>query len=113
VDRAITAAGYPGKHGDRDERLWRRRPYEIVEAQWSRDGDGWANWRITLYDWLESTTYPVPIHTAGGSTSFGNPALTELTDPAGQPVLVVTLFLFSEGAAPGEAGPLLYTVPAS
>jgi hypothetical protein len=34
-----------------------------------------------------------------------------LRDPAGGEVLMVTLFLPMEGAAPGEAGSLLYVVP--
>jgi hypothetical protein len=35
-----------------------------------------------------------------------------LLDPAGRDVVMVTLFLPMEGAAPGEAGSLLYHVPA-
>jgi hypothetical protein len=34
-----------------------------------------------------------------------------LRDPAGRDALMVTLFLPMEGAAPGEAGSLLYVVP--
>jgi len=40
--------------------------------------------------------------------SFGNPTLTMLTAPSGEPATVVTLYVFPAGAAPGEAGPLLY-----
>jgi hypothetical protein len=34
-----------------------------------------------------------------------------LRDPTGRDALMVTLFLPMEGAAPGEAGSLLYFVP--
>jgi hypothetical protein len=34
-----------------------------------------------------------------------------LRDPTGRDALMVTLFLPMEGAAPGEAGSLLYVVP--
>jgi hypothetical protein len=31
-----------------------------------------------------------------------------VTAPSGKPAIVVTQFVFSEGAAPGEAGSLVY-----
>ena len=49
--------------------------------------------------------------THGGSTAFANPTATMLRDPAGRDALMVTLFVPMEGAAPGEAGSLLYLVP--
>jgi hypothetical protein len=33
---------------------------------------------------------------------------TVLTDPGGRQALVTSLFVFSTGAGPGEAGPLIY-----
>ena len=51
--------------------------------------------------------------THGGSTAFANPTATMLRDPAGRDALMVTLFVPMEGAAPGEAGSLLYLVPVS
>jgi hypothetical protein len=50
--------------------------------------------------------------THGGSTAFANPTATMLHDPAGRDAVMVTLFLPMEGAAPGEAGSLLYLLPA-
>jgi hypothetical protein len=52
--------------------------------------------------------FPLAMHTAGGSRAFGNPTATVVTGPAGEDVLVVTQFVFSETAAPGEAGSLIY-----
>jgi photosystem II stability/assembly factor-like uncharacterized protein len=49
--------------------------------------------------------------THGGSTAFANPTATMLRDPEGRDALMVTLFVPMEGAAPGEAGSLLYLVP--
>ena len=55
--------------------------------------------------------YPVPIRTHAGSVAFANPAITMLATPSGDPALLVTAYLFHSGAAPGEAGPLLYFRP--
>jgi photosystem II stability/assembly factor-like uncharacterized protein len=49
--------------------------------------------------------------THGGSTAFANPTATMLRDPEGRDALMATLFVPMEGAAPGEAGSLLYLVP--
>jgi Bacterial Ig domain len=49
------------------------------------------------------------LQTDGGSTSFGNPTYTELrVPPVGHLGFVSTEFVFSEGAASGEAGALIY-----
>ena len=46
--------------------------------------------------------------THGGSKSFGNPTATALKAPSGRDAVFVTVYVFSEGAAPGEIGPLIY-----
>jgi hypothetical protein len=51
------------------------------------------------------------VATHGGSTAFANPTATVLRDPSGEGAVMVTLFVPGEGAAPGEAGSLLYHVP--
>lgn len=48
------------------------------------------------------------ITTHKGSTSFGNPTFTWLKSPNGKDCIVVTYFLFSEGAEEGEAGKLIF-----
>jgi hypothetical protein len=48
------------------------------------------------------------IKTHKGSTSFGNPTFTFLKSPNGKDCIVVTYFLFSEGAKSGEAGQLIF-----
>jgi hypothetical protein len=109
IDAAIEAWGVAGNIGDRDVLPWRGHRYNLQEGQ-LRKGD-WGSWRVFLYDWAAGEAYPVPIRTHGGSTAFGNPTATVLTGPAGELVLVVTVFLFGEGAAPGEAGQLVYFRP--
>lgn len=112
-DQAINAAGFPGKHGDRDAIAWWGHGFRLLEAQNDTNYNSFANWRLVLYDFSNGKAYPAPIKTAGGSTAFGNPTLTRLTGPSGSKLLVVTVFIFGEGAAPGEAAELLYTVPAA
>jgi hypothetical protein len=66
-------------------------------------------WRVFLVDVATLTVTPLPVVTKGRSTSFGNPFAAFLPSPRdGSPALVVTYFLFGEGAAPGEAGSLLF-----
>jgi len=50
----------------------------------------------------------LPIRTHGGSAAFANPSITAVTSPSGRPAVVLTMFVPGEGAAPGEAGELIY-----
>jgi hypothetical protein len=111
VDRAAAAVGEQvrGNIGDRDHLRYLGRAYDLIEAQ-GRLGD-FATWRIYLHDPADGTAQRLEVMTHGGSTAFANPTATMLHDPGGRNALVVTLFLPMEGAAPGEAGSLLYVVP--
>src|SRR4029453_15329068 len=111
IEQAAAAAGerIGGNIGDRDHLRWRGRDYDLVEAQ-GRRGD-FASWRVYLYDRASGTAERLEVMTHGASTAFANPTATVLRDPAGRDALMVTLFLPMEGAAPGEAGSLLYVVP--
>jgi hypothetical protein len=99
--------------GDRDEIVFRGYGFRLVEAQTRRDD--WSSWRVYLYDetaagrgdTLHAMT-KLNVRTHGLSSSFGNPTATVVTDPGGRRAVVMTLFLFSEGAAAGEAGELIY-----
>ncbi|MEA2220295.1 MAG: hypothetical protein QOJ35_2921 [Solirubrobacteraceae bacterium] len=95
-----------GSFGDRDEIVLDGVRLELQEAQYVR-GD-YASWRIFLFDPRSSVPRPLQILTDGASRSFGNPTVTLLTAPSGRPAVFVTMYVFSEGAAPGEAGPLIY-----
>ncbi len=111
VERAAAAAGerVGGNIGDRDHLRYMGRDYDLVEAQGREDDFG--SWRVYLYDRSAGTARRLDIVTHRGSTAFANPTATCLRDPSGRNVVMVTLFLPVEGAAPGEAGSLLYYVP--
>jgi hypothetical protein len=111
IERAAAAAGEQvrGNIGDRDHLRHLGRDYDLIEAQ-RRRGD-FATWRVYLYDRAAETAERLEVVTHGGSTAFANPTATMLQDPEGREALMVTLFLPMEGAAPGEAGSLLYVVP--
>jgi hypothetical protein len=110
VERAAAAAGerIGGNIGDRDHLRHLGRDYDLIEAQ-GRRGD-FATWRVYLHDRTAGTTERLEIVTHKGSTAFANPTATALRDPAGREAIMVTMFLPLEGAAPGEAGSLLYLV---
>jgi hypothetical protein len=110
VERAAAAAGerIGGNTGDRDHLRHLGRDYDLIEAQ-GRRGD-FATWRVYLHDRTAGTTERLEIVTHKGSTAFANPTATPLRDPAGREAIMVTMFLPLEGAAPGEAGSLLYLV---
>jgi hypothetical protein len=102
-------AGPPaGSIGDRDQIILDGVRLELQEAQYV-PGD-YASWRTFLVDPRKPTPRPLEIVTGGGSRSFGNPTATLLTSPAGKPAVLVTVYVFAEGAASGEAGPLIYYV---
>ena len=78
----------------------------------------WQDWRVWLYFFApgegdtptgaSQNVTMLNITTHGGSTAFGNPSWTMLPCPSSPSssslCLFVSYFLFSEGAAPGEAG---------
>ncbi len=90
----------------------------------------WSAWRVFARDRRAPVTpgsfLPLDVRTHGGSTAFGNPGVAVLTLPGlglglglglgqglgqQQQLLVVSYFLFGEGAASGEAGSLLFWTP--
>ena len=111
VERAAAAAGerVGGNIGDRDHLRYQGVDYDLVEAQ-GREGD-FGTWRVYLCDRSAGTARRLDVTTHGRSTAFANPTATSLRDPSGRDAVMVTLFLPFEGAAPGEAGSLLYYVP--
>ncbi|MBA3747655.1 MAG: hypothetical protein H0W96_09225, partial [Solirubrobacterales bacterium] len=94
--------------GDRDQVIFDGVRLELQEAQYI-PGD-YASWRVFLADPRTRAARPLEVVTGGRSRSFGNPTVTALTSPSGKPALFVSMYVFSEGAARSEAGPLLYYV---
>lgn len=105
LDAAVEAWGVRGNIGGRDSARVSERIFLIEGQLRPRD---WGSWRVFRYDPATKRAWPLGIRTHGGSTAFANPTVTALRSPQGVSALVVTLFVFSEGAADGEAGPLIY-----
>lgn len=95
-----------GNIGDRDQIILDGVRLELQEAQYVA-GD-YSSWRPFLIDPRGGVARPLEIVTNGGSKSFGNPTATFLKAPSGRDAVLVTLYVFKEGAAPGELGPLVY-----
>jgi hypothetical protein len=106
IDKALQWWGVRGNIGGRDAFNWNGREYLLVEGQGERHG--WQTWRTYLYDTAAETAWPLPIRTHRGSAAIANPTATLLDTPSGKPALLVTAYLFQDGAADGEAGPMLY-----
>ena len=96
----------PANIGDRDFIQFEGFPFTILEAQLVPND--WTSWRVFLFDETAGMLTQLQVTTKGGSQSFANPAVTTVTDPAGNRALVVSYFLPYQGAAPGEAGPLIF-----
>jgi hypothetical protein len=109
LDAGILAAGAsPGGHiGDRDGGFYDGANQRLFEAQ-LRPGD-FSSWRNFL--WIGSGASQLAIRTHGGSQTFANPTYTPLKLPNDQQGVVVTQFIPVSGAAPGEAGELVYYRP--
>jgi hypothetical protein len=95
-----------GSIGSRYSFSFRGYPFTLIEAQ--QIAGEWSTWQIFLYDETTKTIARVQPRTDAGSFSFANPAATVISDPAGHRALLATGFIPQQGAAAGEAGPLVY-----
>ncbi|MDX6676848.1 MAG: hypothetical protein QOE31_900 [Solirubrobacteraceae bacterium] len=102
------AAPPRGSIGDRDQIIFDGVRLDLQEAQYT-PGD-YSSWRLFLIDPRSRAARPLEITTGGQSRSFGNPTATALTAPSGRPAIFVSMYVFAEGAARGEAGPLIFYV---
>ncbi|HEY4674709.1 MAG TPA: hypothetical protein VIH48_01500 [Candidatus Bathyarchaeia archaeon] len=106
----LTSMGVKGHIGDRDYEQIGGNGYVLQEgnlAEASPSTD-WTSSRIFLYNSSANNFTRLNITTHKGSTSFGNPTFTYLVSPNDKPCVVVTYYLFSEGAASDEAGELIF-----
>jgi hypothetical protein len=112
----ITSAGAAGSIGQRDTLQTTSARYNIQEGNLTGVSD-FSKWRIFLYTFGDSFSYPtgsgtatqLTITTPNGSTSIGNPSVNVVSSPSGSGYsLVISYFIFGEGAGTGEAGPLIY-----
>lgn len=95
-----------GNFGDRDGIVLDGAPLALHETQYT--AGRFATWRLFLRETDSNRVTPLEVRTPGGSRAFGNPTVTAVTDPAGRPALLFSMFVFSEAAAPGEAGELVF-----
>jgi hypothetical protein len=109
LDAAVLAHDVRGNIGDRDALVLAGERFTLIEGQ-QVNGD-FGSWRTFLYSHRTGQATPLAPRTPGGSRAFANPAMTALTGADGRPTLVVSMFIPSEAAAPGEAGQLIYFRP--
>jgi hypothetical protein len=102
VNSLFIGLGTRGNLGDRADLLYEGHSFAVLEAQ-SVKAD-FATWRWYLYDRERDEARRLAIRAPAGSYALGNPTVRTLSDPAGQPLILISGFAFSEGAAPGEAG---------
>jgi hypothetical protein len=107
MNNAVKYFGVNGNIGERDAVNYRGYNFELIEGN-PQNPVNWSDWGIYCYDFQTGNADQLAIKTAGGSTSFANPRITRLTAPNGQPAIVVTIFIPSQGAAAGEAGEMIY-----
>ncbi|KAJ6549515.1 hypothetical protein DFH09DRAFT_1168990 [Mycena vulgaris] len=106
VDDAVLFWGVHGNIGDRDAVAFDGFQFQLMEGQ-GTFGD-FGSFRTFLYEFSTGNADRVSVTTARGSTAFANPSISTIKSPNGQNAVVVGMFLPSEGAATGEAGPLIY-----
>lgn len=113
----IAINGVTGNIGDRDTLITSSNRYNILEGNLGQPGASFDKWRIFLYKFSESYNYPdgsgaltmVSPQTPNASFSFGNPRVNVVDRPDGSgKAIVISYFIFSQGAGPGEAGSLIY-----
>ncbi|WP_030381924.1 MULTISPECIES: hypothetical protein [unclassified Streptomyces] len=106
LDHAVRACGPRGNIGDRSFLRLAGQDLVLIEGQLRAHDFG--SWRLYGYDPRLGRAEPVTVRTHRGSHAFANPSATTITTPDGRRALLVSVFVPSEGAAPGEAGELLY-----
>ncbi|CAF1079840.1 unnamed protein product [Adineta steineri] len=106
VDNALLHFGVKGNIGDRDT-ISNFDSYQFTAMEGQYAPNDFGTWRTFIFDPQTGNADPVNVITDGGSQAFANPTMT-LTTWKGQQILIVTLFVPSEGHAEGEAGELIY-----
>jgi hypothetical protein len=105
LDSALMRAGARGHIGDRDAIEFQGNRLMLIEGQLAADDP--ASWRTFLYDPETRSAEPLRIRTHGGTPNAANPTVSRIVID-GRSAVLVTVFLFTEGAGPGEPGELIY-----
>lgn len=109
-NQKLISMGVEGYIGDRDYGEIIGKNYTLQEANLVKPSTSpdWSAWRIFLYDHSANNFTMLNIKTHRGSVSFGNPTFTSLTSPNANNCIVITYFLFGEGAGIDEVGELIF-----
>jgi hypothetical protein len=102
LNSLLVGLGTRGNLGDRADLLFEGHPFAVVEAQ-SVKAD-FSTWRWYLYDRERNEARLLALHAPAGSYALGNPTVRTLTGPDGRPLVFFSGYVFSQGAAQGEAG---------
>ena len=102
VNDLFIALGTRGNLGDRADVLFEGRRFAVLEAQSVRGN--FATWRWYLYDRDRNEARLLALRGPAGSFALGNPTVRAFTDADGASTLLVSGFVFGEGAGAGEAG---------
>jgi hypothetical protein len=106
VDNAMLYWGTKGNIGDRDGTYnFGGYNFGLFDGQYTKNN--WGSWRVFVYDYQTGNADLTAIQTNGGSKSFSNPTML-LTKLNGRNIVLINMFILSEGNAAGEAGQLLY-----
>lgn len=105
LDQRLMDQGVAGHIGDRDDVTFRGVDLMVLEGE-TVVGE-WSSWRMFLIDEEDGTTERLDIRTHAGSAAFSN-ATVDLIEVGGREAVLVTVYLFTEGAKGEEDGELLY-----
>jgi len=102
VNDLFVRLGTRGNLGDRADVQFEGHPFAVLEAQSIR-GD-FGSWRWYVYDRERGEARLLALRGPAGSYALGNPTVRAVTGPAGQRLLFISGFVFSQNSGPGEAG---------
>jgi hypothetical protein len=109
INQVMSKLGY-NQVGGREVFRIRSSVYELIEARPSTHGS-WADWRVFLINRCSGRLRRLAPRLVGGAVSVGNPKLSFLRLPNGQPGMVTSYFVFSEGGGRTPSGTHLQIVP--
>ncbi|MBJ6362465.1 hypothetical protein ACFOQM_14365 [Paenibacillus sp. GCM10012307] len=105
-DNALLHWGVAGNIGDRDGKLnFGGYDFGLIEGQFVKND--WSTFRSFIYDYSTGNAEQLNPVTPNGSTALANPTFT-VVNLNGVTRIVVSMFIFSEGAGSGESGQLIY-----
>ena len=112
-NRVMTSKGVTGNVGGRDVLEINGGQHRLVICEGNIQPPPahptvWDAWRVWLWE-DNRTVAQLNIRTHKGSVAVANPSMALIPSPeTGRPALFATYFIFSEGAAKGEAGQLAF-----